>query len=143
MNYTIITAGGKNYRLKLRAAYMDELEKRIGGALTDKLSEINRLGLCTDIVAYAINPENYPEAKKQAAQMYEDMIGEGKTLNDYQFIILDLMVAAGFMSAATAAAQKKAAEIRVKIAELTLKMEMEKIETKAAKVESLSEVSEN
>lgn len=143
MNYTIITAKNKEYRLKLRAAYMDELENRIGGALIDKLGEINRLGLCLDIVAYAIAPENYAEAKKQAAQMYEDMIDEGKSLRDYQFVVLDLMVAAGFMNAAAVTAQKKAAEIQNRIAELTTKKEAEKIAAIVEKTEKLSEAAGN
>lgn len=130
MNVITVTAGGKEYRLKLWAAYIDELEKRIGGALSDKLPEINRLGLCTDIVAYAYDPEHYAEAKKAACQMYEDMIEEGKTLVDYQYIIMDLMVASGFMSAEAAAAQKLAAEAQTKLAELIAGAEAEKIKEK-------------
>lgn len=130
MNFVTVTAGGKEYRLKLRAAYMDELEKRIGGALSDKLPEINRLGLCTDIVAYAIDPENYKESKKAAAQMYEDMLDEGKNLKDYQYIIMDLMVASGFMSAAAAAAQKTAAEAQTALAEMIAVTEAAKMEEK-------------
>lgn len=130
MNVITVTAGGREYRLKLRAAYMDELEKRIGGALSDKLPEINRLGLCTDIVAYAIDPEHYGEAKKSAAQIYEDMIDEGKSLTDYQYLIMDLMVASGFMSAEAAAAQKSAAEAQTKLAELIAGAEAAKIKEK-------------
>lgn len=130
MNFITVTAGGKQYRLKLKAAYMDELEKRIGGALSDKLPEINRLGLCTDIVAYAIDPEHYAEGKKAACQLYEDMIDEGKTLTDYQYLIMDLMVASGFTSAAAAAAQKSAAEAQTKLAELIAGAEAVKIKEK-------------
>lgn len=137
MNYTIITAGNKDYRMKLRAAYMDELETRIGGALTDKLAEINRLGLCMEIIAAAIDPVNHTEAKKQAAELYEDMIDEGKNLRDYQMIVLDLMVAAGFMSAAAVAAQKKAAEIQTKMAEMIAEKESQKLEARFAETEKL------
>lgn len=130
MNFITVTAGKTEHRLKLRAAYMDELEKRIGGALSDKLHEINRLGLCTDIVAYAIDPEHYAEGKKAACQLYEDMIDEGKTLTDYQYLIMDLMVASGFTSAAAAAAQKSAAEAQTKLAELIAGAEAVKIKEK-------------
>lgn len=130
MNVITVTAGGQEHRLKLKAAYMDELEKRIGGALSDKLPEINRLGLCTDIVAYAIDPEHYAEAKKAACQLYEDMIDEGKSLTDYQYLIMDLMVASGFMSAEAAAAQKSAAEAQTKLAELIASVEVAKINEK-------------
>ena len=130
MNVITVTAGGTEYRLKLRAAYMDELEKRIDGALSDKLPEINRLGLCTDIVAYAYDPVHYAEGKKAACQLYEDMIEEGKTLVDYQYIVMDLMVASGFMSAEAAAAQKSAAEAQTKLAELIAGAEAAKIREK-------------
>lgn len=130
MNFITVGAGTNQYRLKLRAAYMDELEKRIGSALSDKLPEINRLGLCTDIVAYAIDPEHYAEGKKAACQLYDDMIDEGKSLVDYQYIIMDLMVASGFMSAEAAAAQKSAAEAQTKLAELIAGTEAAKIKEK-------------
>ncbi len=130
MNFITVTAGKTEYRLKLRAAYMDELEKRIGGALSDKLPEINRVGLCTDIVAYAIDPEHYAESKKSACQLYDDMIDEGKSLKDYQYIIMDLMVASGFMSAEAAAAQKSAAEAQTKLAEMIAETEAKRIEEK-------------
>lgn len=136
MNYVIVNTTRKEYRLKLRAAYMDELENRIGGAITDKLSEMNKLGLCIDIIAAAIDPIDIKTSKAQAAQMYEDLVDEGKNLRDYQMIVLDLMVAAGFMSAAAVEAQKKAAEIQTKIAERVANAEAEKIEAKLAKIEA-------
>ncbi len=135
MNYVIVNTARKEYRLKLRAAYMDELETRIGGAITDKLSEINKLGLCIDIIATAIDPIDIKTSKAQAAQMYEDLVDEGKNLRDFQMIVLDLMVAAGFMNAAAVEAQKKAAEIQTKIAERVANAEAEKIEAKLAKID--------
>ncbi|MCM1335308.1 MAG: hypothetical protein NC084_12845 [Bacteroides sp.] len=136
MNFVNITVGGKEYRLKLRAAYMDELERRIGGALSDKLPEINRLGLCTDIIAYALDPEHYPEAKKLAARIYDDMIDEGKDLTDYQLLVTDVLVASGFMSAEAAAAQKTAARAQTRLAELIAAAEAEKA---AAKLKAAEE----
>lgn len=136
MNFITVTVNGTEYRLKLRAAYMDELERKIGGSLSEKLPEIDRLGLCTDIIAYAIDPEHYAQSKKTAAQMYEDMIGEGKDLRDYQGVILDLMVASGFMSAASAAAQKKAAEAQMRLAELIAGTEAAKAEEKLNALEA-------
>lgn len=130
MNFVNITVGGKEYRLKLRAAYMDELEKRIGGALSDKLPEINRVGLCTDIIAYALDPEHYAEAKKAAAQLYDDMIDEGKELADYQLLVMDVLVASGFMNAGAAAAQKTAVRAQTRLAALIAAAEAENAEAK-------------
>ena len=58
------------------------------------------------------------------------MIEEGKTLVDYQYIVMDLMVASGFMSAEAAAAQKSAAEAQTKLAELIAGAEAAKIKEK-------------
>ena len=52
-----------------------------------------------EFIAAAIDGDSYGERRQTAYSLFDEMADNGKTIEDYQYLILDILVKAGFMNA--------------------------------------------
>ena len=77
-----------------------ELEQRLGGSISDKLQEFDKLSVASEFIAAAFLPErDYSERKRKALELFEEIVDNGGTIIDYQFIIIEILKNSGFMTA--------------------------------------------
>lgn len=122
-------------KLKLDANAAQDLEIRLGDNLLNKIHDIAKLSIATEYVAAAIVDGTYKEKKAKAAEIYDDMIDAGKTIEDYHALIYDIMVSAGFIKAADVENALKAAKANERIQTLQVSATMatlDELEKKAA-----------
>lgn len=99
--------GGSETIFKLTAARAVELEERLGGSITEKIKEIDRLSAASEFIAAAEPDGEYRERREAALSVYDEMTEAGKTMQDYQFLIFDILVSAGFLDGKAVQAQKR------------------------------------
>lgn len=101
----------KGLKLKITAARAIEVEDKLGGGIAEKLkNSADEIRTMSTILASAILDGSYEERKEKALAIYDEMIDEGKNISDYQFLVSDILVAAGFIRGEIVALQKKAVE---------------------------------
>lgn len=122
-------------KLKLDANAAQDLELRFNDSLYNKIHDITRLSTATEFVAAAIVGGTYKEKKAKAAEIYDDMIDAGKTIEGYHALIYDLVVSAGFIKAADVENALKAAKANERIQALQVSATMatlDELEKKAS-----------
>lgn len=88
----------KEIQLRINAARAIELEKKLGGrAIAMVIPELDKLSVTSEILAAALPKDSYENRKKKALNIFDEMIDDGKSLSEYQFLAMDVLVAAGFM----------------------------------------------
>lgn len=98
-DYVIYKRGdGTELSLRLNAARAVELEERLGSSLTEKMQEIDKLSTASEFIAAAVPEGDYKQRRETALAIYDEMIGEGKDLQEYQYLIFDILIAAGFLN---------------------------------------------
>ncbi len=108
-NYVTYTApDGTETSLKLPALRAIELEEKLGGSIPEKVGELDKLTVSVEFIAAMLPDGDYKTRKARAAEMFDEMTAEEKTLADYEFLIMDVLVAAGFMKGEAVAIQKAA-----------------------------------
>ncbi len=95
-------------KLRLNAERIIELESKLGKAINKAfLEDSDKLGTAVCFVASALEYGNYEERKKTAYELYDGMLAEGKGMPEYQQLLIDLLVSAGFMTGKAAETLKK------------------------------------
>ena len=139
-NFTIYTMqDGTEIKLKLASDRLVTLEERFDSSIQEKIPELCKLSVASEIVAAAIDTDG----KKTALAIYDDMIERGQNLDDYHQLIYKLLVSAGFMKAAevekhleiTAAAEKMQ-ELAYNVKMKKIKIETEALEATETNIES-------
>jgi len=101
----------KGLKLKITAARAIEVEDKLGGGIAEKLqNSTDEIRTMSTILASAIPDGSYEERKEKALAIYDEMTDEGKNISDYQFLVSDILVAAGFIRGEVVALQKKIVE---------------------------------
>lgn len=93
-----------------------------------KGERIDTISAICEILAAGYTEEKadiHEAGKELAMSIYDDMREQGKTLQDFQFLALDLLVSAGFIPAAFVEAQRAAITLALKEQE-RMAAEMEK-----------------
>ena len=113
--------------LKLTAGRAIEAEEKLGGGIVSKMSDSSdQLRVLSTILASSIIDGTYEERKNKALFIYDDMLEKGKDLTDYQFLVSDVLVAAGFMKGEIVEMQKKYAQAQTAILAENMKKMQEK-----------------
>jgi len=103
-------------QLRINAARALELEKKLGGrAVAEVVPELDKLSVTSEILAAALPKDSYDNRKKKALNIFDEMIEEGKSFSEYQFLAMDVLVAAGFMKGESVKMLKEAQETANKL----------------------------
>ena len=99
---------GDEYRLKITAADAVELEKRLDCSINEAVAKFDRVSVASDLFAATLPSEMpYKDRKNIALSVFDEMISSGKNIQDYQIVIMDALVASGFMNGEIVALQKE------------------------------------
>lgn len=116
--YITFKAAETEYKLKFSALASVELEKKLGGSLTENYAKMNEVNVATTFLWAALK-KFQPETKLETAyQIYDDFIDAGGTLEEYAEIMLEVLVISGFF--------KKEAVEKIKETEALMKRLQEK-----------------
>ena len=96
-NYTYEHTTGEKIDFCLSAARAITLEKKHDKSIFGLMGEFDKLSVAFDIVAAAIKEGTEEERYNKALQIYEELVGSGKALLDYQLLIMDILCTAGFV----------------------------------------------
>lgn len=115
----------KDLRLKITAARAIEIEDKLGAGIIDKMnSSTDQLRTLATVLAGAIEQGNYEERHSKALEIYDDITENGGNIVDYQLLVFEVLVSAGFMSGEELKLKKAIAENQKKIlAESTKRLE--------------------
>lgn len=112
----------KNYieykadRLKITAARAIEIEDKLGAGIIEKMNTTtDQLRTLSEVLAGAIERGSYEERKEKALAIYDDIVFDGGNIVDYQLLVFEILVAAGFMSGEELKLKKAIAENQKKI----------------------------
>lgn len=98
MVYTSWQVGEKEYQLRLSAASMVQVERKLGRGIFAALSNLEEFGTLLTLLWGALLP-TMPKIKEQEVyELYDQYIGEGGSFQDLTNIILVLLEQAGFAS---------------------------------------------
>lgn len=98
-NYVLYNrANGDEIKLKINAVRAAELEERFGASIPEKTKELDKISVAAEFVAAAIDGDSYGERRQTAYAIFDEMAENGETIEDYQYLILDILVKAGFMN---------------------------------------------
>lgn len=115
----------KDLRLKITAARAIEIEDKLGAGIIEKMnSSTDQLRTLATVLAGAIEQGNYEERHAKALEIYDDITENGGNIVDYQLLVFEVLVSAGFMSGEELKLKKAIAENQKKIlAESTKRLE--------------------
>lgn len=95
----------KNYieyngeKLKITASRAIEIEDKLGAGIIEKMNTAtDQIGVLSIVLAGAIERGNYEERREKALAIYDKMTNNGKNIVDYQILIFEVLVTAGFMT---------------------------------------------
>ena len=89
MNFITYTHKGSEIKLSLPARRVVELEMKIEAPINEKIKEFDKLTTICDFMASAIEDGSYAERSEMALDIYDEMVSQGKNLQDYQLLIVD------------------------------------------------------
>ena len=95
--YTL-TVGGEDYKLRLTASAIMEIEKKLGKPLFAALENIqdNMIETITTILWGAMQPMNANFPFEKAATLFDQYIDDGNSIEDFMQELNDLFEASGF-----------------------------------------------
>jgi len=95
--YTL-TVGGEEYKLRLTASAMMQIEKRLGKPLFNALENIqeNMIETVVTIIWGALQPLNANMPYEKAMALFDDYIDDGHSIEDLMLEINGLFEASGF-----------------------------------------------
>lgn len=118
-NYVLYTrANGTEMKLRINSERAVEFEERAKASLLTKITELDKLSVAADYIAAAIDGGDYETRKTTAYAIYDEMTEKGEGLQEYTFLIYDIMVASGFLKSKAVETEK---ETYLKAQELDLK----------------------
>lgn len=102
--------------LKITAARAIEIEDKLGAGIIEKMNTTtDQLRTLATVLAGAIEQGNYEERHAKALDIYDDIVFDGGNIVDYQLLVFEILVAAGFMSGEELKLKKAIAENQKKI----------------------------
>ena len=108
--------------LKLTAGRAVELEDRLGYGINEGVGKLDNLKVSVEFLTAAITEGTYNERKETAIAIFDEMVEDGKNFNDYEFLIMDMLVAAGFLRGEVVDLQKMTdRKMKEKASEVLLK----------------------
>ena len=108
-NYVIYTRkNGDELKLKITAERAVEFEERAGASLLAKTTELDKVSVAADYIAAAMPGDEYKDRKKAALEIYDEMTESGEGMQEYTFLVFDIMVASGFLKSNAVETQKQA-----------------------------------
>ena len=138
-NFTIYTMqDGTEIKLKLTASGVIALEEKLDSSIQEKLVELGKLSVASEIVAAAIETDG----KATALKIYDDMLERGQTLEEYHKLIFKILASAGFLKAAVVEKQLIIAAAAEKMQDVAYNVQMQSIEEKTAALEAETTKSE-
>ena len=138
-NFTIYTMqDGTEIKLKLTASGVIALEEKLDSSIQEKLVELGKLSIASEIVAAAIEIEG----KATALKIYDDMLERGQTLEEYHKLIYKILCSAGFLKAAEVEKQLEITAATEKMQDIAYSVQMQSIEKKTAALEAETTKSE-
>ena len=106
----------KDLRLKITAARAIEIEDKLGAGIIEKMNTTtDQLRTLATVIAGAIEQGSYEERHAKALEIYDDIAENGGNIVDYQLLVFEVLVAAGFMSGEELRLKKAIAENQKKI----------------------------
>lgn len=97
--YEYTSPSGETFNFKLTVSGVIDIEKRTGKSISDLLTEFDKVSISAIFIASALSDGSYNEREKKALKLFEELIEDGKTIVDYQMIVLNIVTEAGFMTA--------------------------------------------
>ena len=138
-NFTIYKMqDGSEIKLKLTASGVIALEEKLDSSIQEKLVELGKLSIASEIVAAAIETDG----KATALKIYDDMLERGQTLEEYHKLIYKILASAGFLKAAEVEKQLEIAAAAEKMQDIAYSVQMRSIEEKTAALEAETTKSE-
>jgi DNA polymerase III gamma/tau subunit len=138
-NFTIYKMqDGTEIKLKLTASGVIALEEKLDSSIQEKLVELGKLSIASEIVAAAIETDG----KATALKIYDDMLERGQTLEEYHKLIYKILASAGFLKAAEVEKQLEIAAAAEKMQDIAYSVQMKSIEEKTAALEAETTKSE-
>lgn len=138
-NFTIYKfQDGTEIKLKLTASGVISLEEKLDSSIQEKLVELGKLSVASEIVAAAIETDG----KTTALKIYDDMLERGQTLEEYHKLIYKILASAGFLKAAEVEKQLEIAAAAEKMQDIAYSVQMKSIEEKTAALEAETTKSE-
>ena len=138
-NFTIYKMqDGTEIKLKLTASGIIALEEKLDSSIQEKLVELSKLSIASEIVAAAIETDG----KATALKIYDDMLERGQTLEEYHKLIYKILASAGFLKAAEVEKQLEIAAAAEKMQDIAYSIQMKSIEEKTAELEAETTKSE-
>jgi len=97
-NFYTFTVGGEDYKLRLTASAIMSIEKKLGKSLFNALQNIqdNMIETITTILWGAMQPLNHGFAYEKAADLFDDYIDDGHSIEELMLEINSLFEASGF-----------------------------------------------
>ena len=129
---------GTEIKLKLTASGVIALEEKLDSSIQEKLVELGKLSIASEIVAAAIEIEG----KATALKIYDDMLERGQTLEEYHKLIYKILCSAGFLKAAEVEKQLEITAATEKMQDIAYSVQMQSIEKKTAALEAETTKSE-
>lgn len=106
----------KDLRLKITAARAIEIEDKLGAGIIEKMnSSTDQLRTLATVIAGAIEQGSCEERHAKALDIYDDIVFDGGNIVDYQLLVFETLVAAGFMSGEELKLKKAGAENQKRI----------------------------
>lgn len=106
--YETLNVSGREYNLKITAAHAVKLEEDLGTDLItgmDKLAEVKTLAKYYYAAGKAMNDDI--RTIDDVYQLFDDYILGGGTMDDLQFLMMDVLVTSGILTRDVNEAQKK------------------------------------
>ena len=92
--------------LRLTAGRAIDLEDRLGYGINEGVGKLDILKVSVEFLTAAITEGSYSERKETAIAICDEMVADGKDFNDYEFLVMDMLVAAGFLRGEVVELQK-------------------------------------
>lgn len=106
--YETLNVSGREYYLKITAAHAVKLEEELG---TDLITGMDKLAEVKTLAKYyyaAIKPMNDSvRSIEDVYQLFDDYVTAGGTMDDLQFLMMDVLVTSGILTRDVNEAQKK------------------------------------
>jgi len=98
--FTTFTAGENDYKLRLTASAIMQIEKKLNKPLFSALENIQEdvIGIITAILWGAMQPLNANITHEKVLELFDEYIDEGNSIEDLMKVIDELFKSSGFFS---------------------------------------------
>lgn len=98
IRFTTFCAGGEEYKLRLTASSIMQIEKKLGKSIFEALEQIktNMVETVVTILWGALQPMNANMSLEKSYEIFDRYIDEGNSMEDFMQVISRLFEASGF-----------------------------------------------